>query len=105
MAVAEFPISAESCTARLTNRLTFSQVLEEEYAPVRAGGLTVEFVHEEGEFVALEPVTGMFGEGETEMDAFSDLLSALGEMRDQLTAEEDVLTVRLANRLDFLRSL
>lgn len=100
MAIADFPETEE-----LTNRTTFSSAVDDDAAPVRPDQLVVEIAHEEGEFVAVEPYTGMFGEGETEVDAIKDLLDGLRSLREVFTEKESVLSEALANRLDFLRTI
>lgn len=98
MAIADFEVE-------LTNETTFSQAVEDEPEHVTPGGLVFELAFEEGEFLAVEPYTGMFGEGETEIDAVRDLLDGLKALRALLTEKREVLSEQLANRLDFLQSI
>lgn len=98
MAIADFE-------KELTNQTTFSRAVADEPEPVRPDHLVFELAFEEGEFVAVEPYTGMFGEGATEIDAVRDLLDSLGSLRALLTEKQAVLSGQLSNRLDFLQSI
>ncbi len=92
-------------TEELTNQTAFSGSVEDEAVPVIPDHLVFELAHEEGAFVAVEPYTGMFGEGDTEVDAVRDLLDGLTALRGLLTEKEGVLSEQLVNRLDFLRTV
>lgn len=61
--------------------------------------LRVEVVHDEGQWVAVEGFTGMFGEGDTREDAVADLGRGLIDLRRELSAHRDNLSPRLQNHL------
>lgn len=59
---------------------------------------------DEDEWVATEPETGMFGEGDTPTEALDDLVVSLGRLRDELRANVGNLGSGLAENLAFLEA-
>lgn len=69
-------------------------------------GLVIEVDWDLGQWVATDPVTGGFGEGDTPSLAAADLLHRLRALRGALRADHDKLDSRLASHLAHLeRSL
>jgi hypothetical protein len=54
------------------------------------------------EYVALEPVTGMYGEGDTAEEALADLLGTLATVWRDLRMQRDRLAPDLRADLEFL---
>jgi hypothetical protein len=70
------------------------------------GDLAIAVHPEDGEWVAIESRTGMFGEGDSDIEALEDLLRSLYELRGDLAAEYPILSDRLRSQFDLLaRSL
>jgi predicted RNase H-like HicB family nuclease len=68
------------------------------------GGLTAEVCRDGGLFLASEPQTGAFGEGETVEEAVADLRSTLQEALDDLVDHHNRLTPAMVERMRFLAS-
>jgi hypothetical protein len=69
-------------------------------------GLAIEVDWDLDQWVATDPVTGGFGEGDTPTRAVADLLQRLRALREALRADHDKLDPRLASHLAHLeRSL
>ena len=69
----------------------------------RAVRLTVKW--DVSQWLATEPVTLMFGEGDTPEEALHDLFESLREMRKDLERDSERLTSRLEKQLAFLRAV
>ncbi len=67
--------------------------------------LSVEIVFDEGQWVAVEGFTGMFGEGDTKDEAFADIVRGLFKLRAELAAHRDSLSARLRDRLAALEAV
>jgi hypothetical protein len=61
-----------------------SALIEPSGIAVSVGELRVRLVYELGEWVALEDVTGLYGEGDSPRRAFNELLGALADLRHDL---------------------
>ncbi len=60
---------------------------------------------EDGTFIVDEPVTGVFGHGETASEAFDDFMHALMEYRNLLGKDSPNISERLAGHLKFIEGL
>jgi hypothetical protein len=65
---------------------------------------TLDLEHRDGGFTVSDPVTGIFGAGDTPFDAMQDIAAALREHREVLEAQAE-LTPALQAQLDHLRQL
>ena len=73
---------------------------------MRIGALTIEVRPEHGQYVALENVTGMFGEGDSADDALSNLVESLYDHKRDLEEHRPRLSEHLSTQLRALaRSL
>jgi hypothetical protein len=61
--------------------------------------VSVEIVYDEGQWVAVEGFTGMFGEGDTKSEAFTDLMRGLVDLRQELALHREALTPQLRDQL------
>lgn len=66
--------------------------------------LRVEITYDEGQWVAVENYTGMFGEGDTKDEAWADLVRGLFDLRKNLLANRDTLANRLQDQLAALEA-
>lgn len=88
----------------LTNDLHQRPVIHQEPAQLiyLLGGLAIAIHHDNGEWEAIEGKTGMFGEGDSELEALEDLLRSLYELRGDLASEYPILSDRLRAQLELL---
>jgi hypothetical protein len=68
------------------------------------GSLVISIRDDEGEWLAVEHVTSMFGEGDYPDEAFGDLVRSLRELRGHLTRDDGLLTPELQEQLEVLRA-
>jgi hypothetical protein len=67
--------------------------------------MTLDLHHREGGgFTVSDPVTGIFGTGDTPFDAMQDIVAALREQQEVLAAQAE-LSPALQAQLDYLRQL
>ena len=66
------------------------------------GGLTISVEESDGEFIALDVRTGMYGEGDESFDAVLNLLRSLDVLRQELRDREGNLAPELAADLEYL---
>jgi hypothetical protein len=68
------------------------------------GSLMISVREEDGEWLAVEHVTSMFGEGDDPDEAFDDLVHSLRELRGHLTRDDGRLMPGLQEQLEVLRA-
>jgi hypothetical protein len=68
------------------------------------GSLMISVREEEGEWLAIEHVTSMFGQGDDPDGAFGDLLESLRELRGHLARDDGRLPRGLQEQLEVLRA-
>lgn len=66
------------------------------------GSLAIQVERIDGEYLASEPRTGMYGEGDTDREALIDLFRSMVALRDDLRAHQTRLAPELAADLAFL---
>ena len=93
-------------TAELRNVSTVARAVPARNVTIQplAPGLRVEITYDEGQWVAVEPYTGMFGEGDTKDEAQADLVQGLDDLRKNLLANRDTLAGRLGGQLAVLEA-
>ncbi len=64
--------------------------------------LLIELHFQEGQYIAVEPRTGMFGEGDSSAEATRDVMDSLHAHRRDLAAHRGRLSRHLASQLTFL---
>ncbi len=64
--------------------------------------LTIEVHFEKGQYIAVEPRTGMYGEGDSSAEAIRDAMGSLDAHRRDLAAHRGRLSRHLADQLTFL---
>jgi hypothetical protein len=88
--------------ASATQVLGVGQTISPAFA--RAAALSVDLVWDEDQWLALEPVTQMFGEGGTPLEAYEDLMGSLRSYRESLKAGGSRLAPRLLGHLELLEA-
>jgi hypothetical protein len=95
-------VSVRSIVNRVTERRTVQEHPTAVFYIVDL--LRFAVVWEDGQWVATEPVTGMFGEGDSHQEAVRDLLVSLQELRAELEGHSGRLSDHLEQKLAFLKT-